>query len=63
MASVGVGLNAQLGAGFWGLALHFIFEPAFLNAQRDSRRPRPGRELNHRNDPMTTHAPIAIAYP
>ena len=26
MASVGVRLNAQLGAGFWALALRFIVE-------------------------------------
>jgi len=28
MASVGVGLNAQLGAEFWGLELYFIVELA-----------------------------------
>jgi len=35
MASVGVRLNAQLGAGFWGeTAPHFIVEPT------DVRRPQ-----------------------
>ena len=28
MASIGVGLNAQPGAGFLALVLHFIFELA-----------------------------------
>ena len=42
MASVGVRLNAQLGAEFWALVLRFIFEPALWSKGTEVGLP-PGR--------------------